>query len=383
MNTVNKTENTEKIADIPRETESRSAIIVRTSIIGIAANVLLAAFKAAVGILSHSIAVTLDAVNNLSDALSSVITIIGSRVASKRPDKKHPLGHGRVEYLSAMLVAAIVLYAGITSMVESVKKIIHPETPDYSVLSLVIIAVAVGVKIILGRYFIRKGKEAGSGALEASGADASFDAVLSLSVLLCAILFKLTGISLEALVGAVISVVIIGHRADEETVLAIKKLLVEEPEVLGAYDLFLTNYGPEKDFATVHVELPDTMTVDEVDLLTRRLQMKVYKQTGVVLTGIGVYSYNTRDEEAARMRSRIMETVLAHDWALQMHAFYADMQKKTIRFDVVLSFDIDAHEGVEILREEVHALYPDFTLQISPDVDISDIEEVIRVQRQA
>lgn len=369
----------------------RDQIIVRTSIIGIAANVLLAAFKAAIGILSNSIAVTLDAVNNLSDALSSVITIIGARVANKRPDKKHPMGHGRAEYLSAMIVAAIVLYAGITSAVESVKKIIHPETPDYSVLSLVIIAVAVGVKIVLGRYFIQKGREAGSGALEASGADASFDAILSLSVLACAILFKLTGISLEAFVGAVISLVIIksgielmretlddiiGHRADQETVRSIRQLLIEEPEVRGAYDLFITNYGPERDYASVHLELPDTMNVEDVDLLTRRLQKKVMQKTGVILTGVGVYSYNTKDDEAAKMRSQVTETVLAHDWALQLHAFYADLKEKTIRFDVVFSFDIDMQEGLEIIRKEVQALYPDYTLQIAPDVDISDIYDV-------
>ena len=111
---------------------NRDQVIVRTSVIGIIANVFLAGFKAVVGLVSHSIAVTLDAVNNLSDALSSVITIVGTKLASRKPDKKHPLGYGRIEYLSAMIVAAIVLYAGITSFVESVKKIIHPEAADYS-----------------------------------------------------------------------------------------------------------------------------------------------------------------------------------------------------------------------------------------------------------
>ena len=122
----------------------REKAIVKTSVVGIAANVLLAAFKAAVGMISHSIAVTLDAVNNLSDALSSVITIIGTKLGAKAPNKKHPLGYGRIEYLSTMAVAAIVLYAGITSLVESVKKIITPEAADYSTVSLIIIAVAIG-----------------------------------------------------------------------------------------------------------------------------------------------------------------------------------------------------------------------------------------------
>ena len=147
MNEKKETFSTDRIA---AEAESRDRIIVRTSVIGILANVFLAAFKAAIGLLSNSIAVVLDAVNNLSDALSSVITIVGTKLANKRPDKKHPLGYGRIEYLSAMIVSAIVLYAGITSLVESIKKIIHPETPDYAPVSLIIIAAAVIVKIILG-----------------------------------------------------------------------------------------------------------------------------------------------------------------------------------------------------------------------------------------
>ena len=122
---------------------NRKKIIVRTSIVGIIVNIFLSGFKAFVGLVSNSIAITLDAVNNLSDALSSVVTIIGAKLAGKAPNKKHPLGYGRIEYLSSMIVAAIVLYAGLTSLVESVKKVIHPETADYSVLSLVIMSVVI------------------------------------------------------------------------------------------------------------------------------------------------------------------------------------------------------------------------------------------------
>ena len=140
--------------------------------------------------------------NNLSDALSSIITIVGTKLAGKLPDKKHPLGYGRIEYLSALIVSGIVLYAGITAAVESVKKIIHPEKPDYSAVSLVIIAVAVVVKIVLGRYVKKKGEAVNSEALIASGTDALSDAVLSASVLASALVYLASGISLEAWVGA-------------------------------------------------------------------------------------------------------------------------------------------------------------------------------------
>ena len=362
----------------------RERAIVRTSIVGIVTNVFLAGFKAAIGIISNSIAVTLDAVNNLSDALSSVVTIIGTKLGAKLPDKKHPLGYGRIEYLSSMIVAAIVLYAGITSLVESVKKIVSPETADYSTVSLVIIAVAVAVKLVLGSYVKRQGKKHNSGALTASGSDALFDAILSSSVLASAIIFLIWKISLEAYVGVVISVFIVragiemmsetvndilGKRSDKEDTERIKALICEEPEVRGAYDLIMFNYGPNKNYASVHIELPDTMTVEKADKLTRNIQTKIYHETGVILTGIGIYSYNTSDDEASKMQNSVQKTVLSHDWALQLHGFYIDEENKTMRFDVVISFDIDASEAAGILTGEIKAMYPDYTLLIVPDID--------------
>ena len=373
--------------DVAALAADREKIIVRTSVIGIITNVFLAAFKAAVGLISHSIAVILDAVNNLSDALSSVITIIGAKLGAKKPDKKHPLGYGRIEYLSSMMVAAIVLYAGITSLVESVKKIIHPEAADYQTVSLIIIAVAIVAKLLLGGYVKKQGEKVNSGALIASGKDASFDAIISASVLASAVIFLIWGISLEAYVGVIISAVIIkagvemmietlndiiGQRGDPEISKRIKQLVNEEPEVRGAYDLTLFNYGPDKHYGSVHIELPDTMTVDEVDALTRKVQLKVFQNTGVILTGVGVYSYNTTNDEAAVIRNTIQKKIMSHEWALQMHGFYVDTINKTIRFDVVVSFDIDHREALSIMQEEVQELYPDYAIHIVPDVDVSD-----------
>ena len=373
--------------DIAVLAANREKTIVKTSVIGIIANILLVIFKMFVGLMSNSIAVILDAVNNLSDALSSVVTIIGAKLGAKQPDKKHPLGYGRIEYLSSMIVAALVLYAGITSLVESIKKIIHPEAADYTTISIVIISVAIVVKLVLGLYVKKKGTEVHSGALTASGSDAMFDAILSASVLASAIVFLIWGISLEAYVGVVISGFIIkagiemmietlndiiGKREDAETTKELKQIICEEEQVLGAYDVTLFNYGPNKNYGSVHIELPDTMNVDDVDRLTRKIQTDVYQKTGIILTGIGVYSFNTSDDEAAQMRNTIQKAVLSHDWALQMHGFYADTEKKTLRFDVVVSFDIDRKEAIALLCKEVRELYPDYELMIIPDVDVAD-----------
>lgn len=367
--------------------KEREKIIVKTSVMGILTNVLLVGFKMTVGLISNSIAVILDAINNLSDALSSVVTIVGAKLAGKAPDKKHPLGYGRIEYLTSMIVSAIVLYAGITSAVESVKKIIHPEKAEYSFVSVVIIAVAVIVKLLLGTFVKKRGKKVNSGALVASGSDALFDAILSTSVLASALIYMFFGISLEAFVGVVISLFIVkagvemlvetlddilGKRADKELVLKIKKLIAEEKEVRGAFDLVINNYGPNKNIASVHVELPDTMTVEEVDSLTRRLEEKIYRETAVILTGVGVYSYNTKNDEAAAIRNNVAKIVSAHDYVLQMHGFYLDMKNKTMRFDAVLSFSVSFKDAVETLKKEIKAAYPDYEITITTDIDVSD-----------
>ena len=377
----------EQTGDLTVLAADREKVIVKTSVIGIVTNILLVAFKASVGLMSHSIAVILDAINNLSDALSSIVTIIGAKLGAKQPDKKHPLGYGRIEYLSSMIVAALVLYAGITSLVESVKKIIKPEAADYSAITIIIIAVAIVVKLILGMYVKKQGQKVHSGALSASGSDALFDAILSASVLVSAVVYLLWGVSLEAYVGVVIAGFIIkagiemmietlndiiGKREDAQTTKELRRIICEEESVLGAYDVTLFNYGPNKNYGSVHIELPDNLRVDDVDKITRQIQIDVYQKTGIILTGIGVYSFNTSDDEAAQMRNAIRKTVLSHEWALQMHGFYADTQKKTVRFDVVVSFDVDRQEAIQTLFEETSALYPDYEIMIIPDVDVAD-----------
>ena len=364
----------------------RNRVIVRTSVIGIVANVLLASFKAVVGLLSHSIAIVLDAVNNLSDALSSVITIVGTKLAGKTPDKKHPLGHGRIEYISTMIIAAIVLYAGATSLFESVKKIVSPETPDYSAVTLAVLVAAIIVKLLLGNFVKRTGKRVNSGSLIASGEDALFDAILSASVLGSAIVFLLTGLSLEAWIGVLISVFIIksgiemmremldeilGKRVDKEYLAELRKTICEEPGVTGAFDLILHNYGPERYFGSVHVEVPSDMTAEEIDLMERRIAERVYQAHGVLLTGIGIYSLNTTDDTVKELRSGVTHLVMSHPEVLQMHGFFADAVAKTISFDIIIDYDVSDRGAVfEAIRNEVQEAYPEYSIHIVMDIDV-------------
>ena len=365
---------------------SREKTIIRTSIIGIIANVFLAAFKAVIGIMTHSIAIVLDAVNNISDAGSSLITIVGTKLAGKEPDKKHPFGYGRIEYLSAMIISVIVLYAGITSFVESVKQIIHPETPEYNTVSLIIVAVAVVVKILLGRYVKGIGEKVNSDSLVNSGEDATLDSVISASTLVAAGIFMIFHISLEAWLGAIISVVIIksgiemlrdtiskilGEQNDPELARNIKNTVTSFPDVQGAYDLVLNNYGPDAWNGSIHIEVPDTYTADQLDLLLRRIQMKVYREHKVALTAIGVYSVNTRDAEVIEMKRRVRDIVFSHPEVKQIHGFYLVKEDKAMRFDIVVSLAAKDRRAVyKAAVADVQKEFPDYTLHVAMDTKL-------------
>lgn len=367
---------------------SREKTIVRTSVIGIIANVFLAAFKAVIGLMSSSIAIIMDAVNNISDAGSSLITIIGTKLAGREPDKKHPFGYGRVEYLSAMVISVIVLYAGVTSLVESVKKIINPDVPDYSTVSLIIVGAAVVVKIVLGRYVKSVGKKVNSASLVNSGEDATLDSVISASTLVAAAIFLIFDISLEAWLGAIISLVIIksgfemiketvsqilGERNDADLAKSIKETVTGFPDVQGAYDLVLNNYGPDTWNGSIHIEVPDTYSADRLDQLIRSIQVKVYEEHHVILTAIGVYSVNTKDAEIIEAYKKVKDLVLSHEYVRQIHGFYMDKDKKTLRFDIVVSFDAEDRRAVYgKVIEAVGKEYPGYELQVAMDTDFSE-----------
>ncbi len=370
----------------------RETAIVRTSAIGIAANVALAVFKAVVGILSNSIAVTLDAVNNLSDAISSIITIVGTKLSNKKADREHPFGHGRIEYITTTIIAAIIMYAGISSLIKSIQGIMDPVTPDYSPLSLVIITVAVLVKIILGHYVRSVGNRVNSDTLIASGSDALFDATLSTSVLTAALIFIFTKISLEAYVGVIISVFIIkasiellqgsikeiiGMRPDAALSTLIYDIVKEDPDAEGVYDLIIHNYGPDRFVGSFHTEVLDTTSAIEIDTMTRRLSTEIYKQTSgkIIIAAIGIYARNTTDNRIVKMRTEVTEMALAHEGVLQVHGFIADIENQFMAFDTVIEFGYDGKQIVHDIIHEVEAAYPDMNVSVLLDRDTSDLSE--------
>lgn len=365
----------------------RNKTIIKTSILGIATNILLSALKFFAGLISGSIAITLDAVNNLSDVASSIITIIGTKLAYKQPDKEHPFGHGRMEYLSALIIAIIILYAGITALIASIKKIITPIGLDYSSLTLIIISTSVLVKIFLGLYVSKVGKKVSSESLLNSGKDALYDAFISASTLIAAIIFIASGVSLEAYLAAIISLIIIksglhmlkttissllGERENPELPQEISKTILKFKQVSGVFDIVLHDYGPNTHQGTLHIEVPQSLTANDIDKLTRDITNKVYEKHNVALTAIGIYSTNKNNKQASKIKKRIEDIVFKHDYILQLHGFYIDEEEKDIRFDLVISFDeADKSVLLENIYKEIKEQFPDYKISISPDTDFN------------
>ena len=366
---------------------NRSQKIIRTSVIGIVANVLLAAFKTLVGILASSVAIVMDAVNNLSDALSSVITIIGTKLSERPADREHPFGFGRIEYFSAIIIAVIVLSAGITSLIESVKKIFHPTEPEYTTVTLVVIIVAIVVKLVLGQYVKRQGQQLKSDALIASGSDALFDAIITLATLISAGIMLLWHVSLDGILGALISLVIIkagiemlaspvnellGARVSEDLVRDIKKEVSDFEGVNGVYDIILHNYGPNVMIGSLHINVYDTMDAHEIHGLTRRISEKMYECHGIIMT-VGIYAVATGENRRAELQSKVFQTLVKHKDITQVHGFYYFEKEHRISVDVVPDIFVrDEAALTSQLKAEIEALVPGEQVSVVIDHNYSE-----------
>ena len=365
----------------------RSSQIIRTSWIGIITNVLLASFKAVVGILASSVAIVMDAVNNLSDALSSVITIVGTKLSQRPADRKHPFGFGRIEYFSAIIIAVIVLSAGITSLIESVKKIFDPTEPSYTTTTLIVIVVAIVVKLVLGQYVKKKGEQLKSDALIASGSDALFDAIITLATLVSAGVMLLWGVSLDGILGALISIVIIkagfemlaspvnellGTSISAELTNQIKKEVSDFEGVHGVFDLILHNYGHDVKIGSLHINVYDTMSAYEIHGLTRKITTYMYEKHGIIMT-VGVYAVATGENKRAELQSKVMQSLAAHKEIVQVHGFYYFEKENMISVDVVP--DISVHDDIAFVNQltnEIQPLVPGINVVIVVDHNYSE-----------
>ena len=364
----------------------RTKKIVKISIFGIIVNLILVIFKAIIGLIVNSIASTLDALNNLTDAISSLVTIIGTKLAGKSPDKEHPFGHGRIEYFTTIIIAFLILIVGLSALKEAITKIIVKENASYSLVSLIVIAVAVLTKLIFGKYVKKKGLELNSNTLVASGEDALMDSFLSFGTLLAGIINYLFKLTIEGYIGIIIAIFIIrsalkmlkepidfiiGVRTDKELTDKIKSSVASYPEVLGVYDLALHNYGPTKSIGMLNIEVNAEMTAYDIHILTKKITTSLFDNFGIIMT-IGIYASNNQ-KQASKIKNDVNNIITSYDAIKELHGFFIDEDNDDIYFDLIVDFKCKTRDQ---LKKEVitklQEIYPQYNYHVIIDDDITD-----------
>ena len=322
--------------------------------VGIVLNLLLSAGKFVAGVLTGSIAVTADAFNNLSDAGSSAVTLLGFRLAGKKPDTDHPFGHGRIEYISGLIVAGLILLMGVELAKSSFDKILHPEAVTFSLMAIAIMAASVCVKVYMWLYNRAVGRKIKSAAMEATATDSLSDTVSTLAVLLAMLIGKWTGLAVDGYVGLVVALFILfsaykaaketlspllGQAPDPALVQQIRDIVLSNDTVLGVHDLVVHDYGPGRLMITLHAEVPahgDIMAMhDVIDNIEKELMEKLHCHAVIHMDPV-----DTDDASIARLREQVAELVKQVDPGLTIHDFRVvrGTTHDNLIFDAVLPF---------------------------------------------
>ena len=364
----------------------REKIIIRTGFIGIIFNGILVIFKMIIGFMVGSIAIILDGVNNLTDTISSLSTIIGTKIAAKSPDYNHPYGHGRIEYFTSIFISFLIIILGLVSIKESVVKIINPTTTNYTYIALFVIAIASLSKLIFSKYVKKIGTSINSSSLIAVSLDALMDAVLTLSTLVAGILNIIFKINIEGYLGIIISIfiirsgvsifkdsmdVIIGKRFDKKYTDRIKKFISGYKEVINVCDLALHNYGPNKTVGHVHIVIMDNIKASDIHALERKISVDIYNKFDILMT-IGIYAYNS-DSKSKKVREYLDEVLKEYKSIKGIHGFYVDYKNSVIYFDLIIDFDCNNKDDIKnIIIDKMRLKYSDFDFSVIIDDDISD-----------
>lgn len=360
-----------------QDPDSREGIIAATSALGIAVNLLVAAAKVILGLLASSIAIVSEGINNASDALTSVLTLVGSKLAGKHPDAKHPFGYGRIEYLTSLVIAGLILFTGIEMLISSVKLIFEPSELNISFLALAVVAVSAVIKFCLGVFTIKAGKKADSGALVGVGLDCRNDSFISIVTILSVVVFIVFHVSVDAYVGVLMSLLVIkagfdvlretvsellGRPGNEELAAKLYKEIRSTPGILNAVDMMLHNYGPDAYSGSVNVEIDHEMSVGEAYDFLHELQLRIMHEHNVTMV-FGVYAVDNDHEEVKAIRSSVASFVRTHEHVKSYHAIYLDPSSDKLYCDLIVDYEL---RDWEALREQFIA----FMAESRPDKEI-------------
>ena len=364
--------------------ESREGIIQGTSFLGILVNLLVASVKVILGLLASSMAIISEGINNASDALTSVLTLLGSKLAGKKPDAKHPFGYGRIEYLTSLVIAVLIIITGVEMIKSSIELIFNPKDMDMSIIAIVAVAISAVIKFVLGIYTIKMGKKADSETLKAVGLDCRNDSFISLVTIASAIIFIVFHVSIDAYVGIFMSLLVlklgvevlldtlgelIGRPGEEELAKKLYREIRSEEIILNAADMMLHNYGPERYSGSVNVEIDHEKTVEEVYEKLHALQLRIMHEYDVTMV-FGIYAVDNDHEEVKIIRESVGSFINSHEHILNFHAVYLEPVTNKLYCDLVVDYALKNWDELkDEFTEYMKNLYPENELVLTIETE--------------
>ena len=354
-------------------TEVRTRYGMLASVVGIFCNVLLFSVKLTIGLILSSLAVTADAFNNLSDAASSIISFIGVKMAGKPADAKHPFGHGRIEYIAALIVSFLVIEVGFTFFKSSISKILHPEEISFDLVPFVILILSILVKLWMAFFNNKLGKRIDSKVMLATAADSLGDVITTSATVLSIIICHFTSINVDAIAGLIVSAIVIwsgisiakdtlepliGERVPAELYQKITDIVESYDGIVGTHDLIVHNYGPNRSMATIHAEVPNDINIDVSHEIIDKIERDVKKDLNILLV-IHMDPVEMRDEEVLSLREKTSRIVHALDPELNFHDFRVlkENEQRNLIFDLVIPDSYSEKDANRVMHQLVSLLH--------------------------
>lgn len=355
--------------DNTEDTQVRTSYGILTSVVGIFCNVLLFAVKFSIGLLMHSLAVTADAFNNLSDAASSIISFIGVKMASKPADEEHPFGHGRIEYIAALIVSFLIMEVGLTFLKSSVGKVMHPDELAFEWIPFLILVLSIGVKLWLGAFNRKLGNRIDSKVMLAAAADSMGDVLTTSATIISILICRFTSVNVDAYAGIIVSAIVmwagfsiakdtleplIGQGAPRELYQKISKAVEGYDGIVGTHDLIVHNYGPSHSMASIHAEVPNNVDIEVSHEIIDRVEREVSKQLNITLV-IHMDPVETQDKKVLEVKAKVERVIKTLDPKLNFHDFrmVSGETHTNIIFDLVIPREYSKENAERILQQVI------------------------------
>ena len=346
-------------------TEVRTRYGMLASVVGIFCNVLLFSVKLAIGLILSSLAVTADAFNNLSDAASSIISFVGVKMAGKPADAEHPFGHGRIEYIAALIVSFLVIEVGFTFFKSSISKIMHPEEITFDPVPFIILILSILVKLWMAFFNNKLGKRIDSKVMLATAADSLGDVITTSATVISIVICHFTSINVDAIAGLIVSGIakdtlepLIGQRVPSELYQKITDMVESYEGIVGAHDLIVHNYGPNRSMATIHAEVPNDVSIEASHEIIDRIERDAKKELNILLV-IHMDPVEMRDEEVLELRDKTSHIVHALDPELHFHDFRVlkENEQKNLIFDLVVPDSYTEKDANRVMHQLIALLH--------------------------